>query len=86
MSYVNGADANVMSLLPLFIDWGKTPHPAIRCKESAQLISLEINYPTPLDIEPFINALELEVNINEGLQPRLRALINCPRGKIEMSN
>ena len=87
MTYLTNTNtsAEAISVLPLFIDWGKTPHPASRCAEGARLMTLEIEYPQPSEIVPLIDALELGVSVRESLRPGLRALIDCPYGEIELS-
>ncbi|MFK8020482.1 MAG: VOC family protein [Pseudomonadales bacterium] len=84
MTYLTGISPEAASVLPLFIDWGKTPHPSLNCAEGAQLTALEIEYPAPSEMMPLVDALELGVSVQENSQPGLRALIDCPRGKVEL--
>jgi len=85
MSYLTGVSAAAMSVLPLFIDWGETPHPALRCAEGAQLINLEIEYPQASKIVSIVDALELDVSVREGSRTAVKALIKCPCGEVELS-
>jgi hypothetical protein len=84
MTYFKNISAEAMSVLPLFIDWGTTPHPALLCDDGAQLMTLEIQYPKVSDILPLVNALGLDVCVRKDSRPGIRALIDCPNGKIEL--
>ena len=85
MAFLTNIAPELMTVLPLFIDWGQTPNPALQCSEGAQLINLEIVYPRLAEILPLVDALELDVRVKEGAKPGIRAIINCPRGEIELS-
>lgn len=88
LSFLSNADAQLMTVLPFFIDWGETPHPSIQCKvqckEQARLTSLEIEYPHAQSVLPLIEALELEVAVTSADKPGLRAVIECPNGDVEL--
>jgi hypothetical protein len=84
MTYFTNVSAEAMSVLPLFIDWGKTPHPAFRCHDGAQLANLTIQYPNVSEIVPITEALELDVCVCEDSRPGIRVLIDCPNGQVEL--
>ncbi|MFK7732260.1 MAG: VOC family protein [Pseudomonadales bacterium] len=86
LSFLSNISASMLSVLPFFIDWGDTPHPSTQCVGQAQLKCLEIEYPQAANIMPVIDTLELEVTVTvtTASKPGLRAVIECPKGDIEL--
>ncbi len=79
------ATSEPIGLIPFFIDWDSTPHPASHSPKGAELLRLQLCHPAPEKIEQIVEALELEVSVCERQLPEIRALIRCPRGEIELS-
>jgi len=84
LSFLTQSEPDQAAVLPFFIAWGKTPHPSSQCVESGQLLKLELQHPTPEKVSRSVEILELEVSVCEGIQPGLRAYIQCPRGEVEL--
>jgi glyoxalase-like protein len=71
-------------LVPFFIDWGDTPHPAKSAAAGATLISLRAEHPDPEDVRRMLAALGLELPVTRGAQPSLVATIAGPRGRVDL--
>ena len=87
LSYPQDISSNPegVNVVPFLIDWGKSPHPASHCKESAQLLQLELIHTYSERITHIADILELEVSISTGVEQKIRAQIKCPRGEIVLS-
>jgi glyoxalase-like protein len=71
-------------LVPFFIDWGDTPHPARSAAAGATLISLRAEHPDPQDVQRMLGALGLELPVMKGPKPSLAATIAGPRGRVDL--
>jgi hypothetical protein len=71
-------------LVPFFIDWGKSPHPARTAAQGATLVGLRTEHPDPRSIEEIIKKLGLELPVTAGPAPALIATIDCPKGRVEL--
>ena len=75
-----GADA----VVPFFIDWGTSSHPARSAAQGASLISLSAEHPDPTRMQFLLKQLGLDLKVTLGLRPTLIATIECPRGRVEL--
>jgi glyoxalase-like protein len=71
-------------LVPFFIDWGDTPHPARSAATGATLISLRAEHPDPENVQRMLAALGLDLPVVKGAKPSLVATIAGPRGRIDL--
>jgi Glyoxalase-like domain len=71
-------------IVPFFIDWGQAPHPSQSAARGLSLIELRAEHPDSKKIEQMLKALELDLRVNSGSRPALIAVINGPRGKVEL--
>ena len=71
-------------IVPIFIDWGQTPHPARSAAEGATLVDFRAEHPDPQPVKKMLNQLGLDLPIQAGLRPALIATITCPRGRVEL--
>ncbi len=71
-------------LVPFFIDWGDTPHPARSAAAGATLISLRAEHPDPESVQRMLAALGLELPVVKGTKPSLVATIAGARGRIDL--
>jgi hypothetical protein len=71
-------------LVPFFIDWGETPHPAKSAAAGATLISLRAEHPDPENVKRMLGSLGLELPVVKGAEPSLVATIAGPRGRIDL--
>jgi hypothetical protein len=71
-------------LIPFFIDWGDTPHPATTAAAGARLVALRAEHPDPGRVTTMLRTLGLPLVVQRGAAPRLIAVIDGPRGRVEL--
>jgi hypothetical protein len=71
-------------VVPFFIDWGKTPHPAGNAPHGASLVALRAEHPDPERVRRMFAALELDVDVSAGPRPALIAVLDTPNGRVEL--
>jgi hypothetical protein len=71
-------------LVPFFIDWGDTPHPAKSAAAGATLVSLRAEHPDPESVRRMLAALGLELSVVKGAKPSLVATIAGTRGRVDL--
>lgn len=78
--YIEVADG----IVPFFIDWGDSPHPAADAPAGATLLSLRAEHPDPDSVRGAFEALGIGVPIDAGDTPALIATLETPNGTIEL--
>jgi hypothetical protein len=71
-------------LVPFFIDWGQSPHPARTAAQGASLIALRAEHPDAQRVQRLLNELGLDLPVQKGATPALVAIIDSPRGRVEL--
>lgn len=71
-------------LAPFFIDWGTTEHPTVGSPKGARLVSLRAQYPDKQSMQAVLDALDIPLMIEAGAEPALIAVLDTPRGRIEL--
>jgi hypothetical protein len=71
-------------LVPFFIDWGESPHPAHTAAKGASLIALRAEHPDAQSVQRLLRELGLELPMQAGATPALVAIIDSPRGRVEL--
>ncbi|MET0164930.1 MAG: VOC family protein [Vicinamibacterales bacterium] len=71
-------------LVPFFIDWGKTPHPAGTATPGLSLIGLRAEHPDPEPVQEALHTLGLDLRVQRGPRPALIATVDTPRGRVEL--
>jgi hypothetical protein len=71
-------------LVPFFIDWGATEHPAVAAPKGVRLVGLRAQHPSPGSVQPTFDALGIPLEIATGSAPALIAILDTPRGRIEL--
>lgn len=71
-------------IVPFFINWGDTPHPAQTATAGATLIDLRAEHPEPEQVKRMLSQLGLELRVSSGPRAALVALIMSPRGRVEL--
>jgi hypothetical protein len=71
-------------IVPFFIDWGKTPHPAATATRGASLIGLRAEHPDPEQVQRALSQLGLDLRVQRGPRAALIATVSGPRGQIEL--
>jgi hypothetical protein len=74
----------VDGLVPFFIDWGASPHPASSAAKGASLIDLRAEHPDPRGVQQLLNLLGVDLKVARGSSPTLIATIDCQRGRVEL--
>ena len=71
-------------IVPFFIDWGKTPHPAASAVQGGALVDLVAEHPAPDGVAKALRAVGLNLAVRSGQHPALRATIDTARGPVEL--
>ena len=67
------------ALLPFFIDWKGSEHPARKAPSGCGLLELSISAEEPKVYQELLNKFQLEVSVSEG-EPAIFAIIRSPKG------
>jgi hypothetical protein len=70
------------SLIPFFIDWMDSEHPAKGAPKGGRLAGFEIHSPDAADLRRILWALGLEMAIVESAAPRVVAVIESGKGRV----
>ena len=71
-------------LVPFFIDWGQSPHPARTASAGASLIALRAEHPDAQRVQRLLRELGLDLSVQQGAAAALIATIDGPRGRVEL--
>ncbi len=71
-------------LVPFFIDWGESPHPAVSAPPGALLSALRAEHPNPAGVAALLGALGLDLPVTKGPRCALIAVLETPRGLVEL--
>lgn len=74
----------VDGLVPFFIDWGSSPHPARSAAMGATLVDLRAEHPDADRVQAMLRALDIELVVGRGPAPALIATIDGPHGHVEL--
>jgi Glyoxalase-like domain len=80
------ADHPYGGLVPFFIDWGESRHPARTAPRGGTLSGVEIVHPQPDELERFLAVLGLAFPVSRGARPALRARIDSAAGTVVLSS
>jgi len=71
-------------IVPFFIDWDKTQHPAHTLPRTCKLVALRAEHPNAKVIEKGLDALGLRIKVDGAAIPALIATIETPSGQVEL--
>jgi hypothetical protein len=71
-------------IVPFFIDWGTTPHPAATASQGAVLIGLRAEHPDSEHVQVALSTLGLDLRVQQGPRAALIATVSSPRGRVEL--
>jgi len=71
-------------LVPFFIDWGDTPHPAATAAQGASLVALRAEHPEAEQVQRLLRSLGLDLRVRRAPGPALIATLSSPRGRVEL--
>ena len=68
-------------IIPYFIDWGSSPHPALSAASGGKLIALRAEHPEPERVRDRLKQLGLDLPVSPGPKAALVATLEGPRGR-----
>lgn len=71
-------------LVPFVIDWLDNPHPSASAPAGVTLAQLSAEHPDPESVRGPLRALEAGIDVVEGPRPALVAVLETPRGPVEL--
>jgi hypothetical protein len=71
-------------LVPFFIDWARSPHPAAAVKAEAELLGLSAEHPDPGAVAAQLRGLGIELDIVAGATPALVATLQTRDGAFDL--
>ena len=71
-------------LVPFFINWGDSTHPAQTSARGASLVGIRAEHPDVQGVREMLLQLGLDLPVNAGKSPALIATIEGPRGRVEL--
>ncbi len=82
--YTDPAVVIADGLIPFFIDWGTSPHPALTAAKGASLVQLRAEHPDAPRVQKMLDQLGLELRVSQAPAPSIIATIDSPRGRVEL--
>jgi hypothetical protein len=73
-------------VVPYFIDWGTSPHPAATAAKGAALVGLRAEHPDADRVRKMLDQLGLALPVQPGAKPALIATIDGLKGRVELRN
>jgi hypothetical protein len=71
-------------VVPFFIDWGQSPHPARSAAKGGMLLELRAEHPEASSIRTMFETLGIQIPVSEGMRPALVAVIEGRHGRVEI--
>lgn len=75
---------NADGIIPFFIDWGTTPHPASSLPKACTLFALRAEHPDANRVRAELSSLGLNLRVDARPAPALIATIHTPHGDVEL--
>lgn len=72
-------------IIPFFIDWGDSPHPALGLPQGGKLVALQARHPAPGKVSAWMQMLGLDMKVEYGPEPALSARIQAPEGVVVLA-
>lgn len=71
-------------LVPFFIDWGASAHPAATAPSGVTLGELRAEHPEPDAVRDMLRRLDVELPVGRAQTPALVATLQTPHGPVEL--
>lgn len=71
-------------IVPFFIDWGYSPHPAQDAPFGCTLKELRAEHPNPDRIRAILDAFEIDLPVEYGKAFKLKAIVETKNGRVEL--
>ena len=72
-------------LIPYFIDWGASPHPAVTAASGARLVALRAEHPDAPRVQKMLRDVGLDLPVTRGASPKLVATVDGRKGRVELA-
>ena len=72
-------------MLPFFIDWKNSPHPALTTPAGCALAAFTVSVPKSPQYQKLMDALHIHVTVVQGVLG-FNARLECPNGVVELSS
>jgi hypothetical protein len=76
--------ASADGVAPFLIRWEPGPHPSETSPGGCELESMRGEHPDPAPVRRLLEAMSVDLPVNEGPTPALIATIRCPKGLVEL--
>lgn len=83
-SFTDPLAARNGGVLPFFIDWGDTGHPASSLENVCALLKIRLYHPHAAETQRRLGVLGLELPVETAEDPRVAATIRSPKGEVEL--
>jgi hypothetical protein len=71
-------------VIPFFVDWGLTPHPAAAAPGGCTLVDLRAEHPIAHEVGPLLASIGIALPVTAGPRARLIARLDTPLGVQEL--
>lgn len=71
-------------VLPFFVDWGDSEHPAKSLPRECELLELTLLHPHAKNVEQRLRTVGIEMSVQAAPEPRVAARIRTPNGILEL--
>jgi hypothetical protein len=71
-------------IIPLFINWGQSPHPALSSAKGATLVSMRAEHPEVDRVRGMLEKLGVDLPVERGPSAAIIAVIEGARGRVEL--
>jgi glyoxalase-like protein len=78
------AELGAGGIIPFFIDWGETPHPASTLPKGCAIVALRAEHPDANRVQAELSALGLNLRVDKGATSALIATIRTAHGDVEL--
>lgn len=82
--YTNPATIVADGLVPFFIDWDRSPHPALAAPRGSRLLELRGEHPDAASVRSQLEVLGIQMSVTAAPRSVLVAVIAGRRGRVEL--
>ena len=83
-SFTDPLAARNGGVLPFFVDWGDTEHPAPGLPQDCKLLQLSLRHPHAENVQQRLHAIGIALPVQQAPEPRIAARIRTPKGEVEL--
>ncbi len=73
-----------LGVVPFLIEWGTCPHPTTTAPAGCHLLGLRAEHPRPEEVAPILEALDVEMAVEQAREAALIASVETPAGVVEL--